>query len=148
MIDGYPLQNPRAAWRVYAGQAVIVSTDDSSLHMLNHVGTAIWTAADGGTDVDAIAERVCAAFEVDRAQARSDVVRFIESLVERGLLEVLDEPCPLDDRVRKPAAVEASSSRPPYEPPTVRSEAVFETTALGCMKTSLTGCAAAQQKVS
>ena len=146
MIDGYPLQNPRAAWRVYAGQAVIVSADDSSLHMLNPVGTAIWTAADGGTDVDMIVGRVCAAFDVDPAPARSDVVELIQSLVDRGLLEMLEEPRPPDDRVPTPAAVSARSPRQPYEPPTVRSEAVFETTALGCMKTSLTGCVAAQQK--
>jgi hypothetical protein len=92
--DAYPEQNPRAAWRVYEGEAVIVSPEDSTLHTLNSVGTVIWEAADGRTAMEAIIGRVCDAFEVDRATAARDAAGFVESLCRRGLLTLLDTPRP------------------------------------------------------
>jgi hypothetical protein len=95
MVDEYPEQNPRAAWRVYDGEAVIVSPEDSTLHTLNAVGTVIWESADGRTAMEAIVARVCDAFEVDRATAARDAAAFVESLCRRGLLTVLDTPRPV-----------------------------------------------------
>jgi coenzyme PQQ synthesis protein D (PqqD) len=92
--ETYPEQNPKAAWRVYDGEAVIVSPADSTLHTLNAVGTVIWEAADGRTAMDAIVGRVCDAFEVDRATAARDTAAFVDSLCRRGLLTVLDVPRP------------------------------------------------------
>jgi hypothetical protein len=90
--DGYPIQNPRAAWRVYEGEAVIVSPEDSTLHTLNAVGTLIWEAADGRTALEAIVGRVCEAFDVDRATAVRDATTFVELLCRRGLLTIQDTP--------------------------------------------------------
>jgi len=90
--DGYPEQNPKAAWRVYDGEAVIVSPEDSTLHTLNAVGTVIWEAADGRTAMEAIVARVIEAFEVDRATAARDAAAFVDSLCRRGLLTVLAAP--------------------------------------------------------
>jgi hypothetical protein len=92
--DDFPEQNPRAAWRVYDGEAVIVSPEDSTLHTLNPVGTVIWEAADGRTALEAIIGRVCEAFEVDRATAARDATIFVEQLSRRGLLTVLASPRP------------------------------------------------------
>ena len=92
MPERYPEQNPRAAWRVYDGEAVIVSPEDSTLHTLNAVGTVIWEAADGRTPIDTIVARVCDAFEVDTVTAARDTVVFVESLAQRGLLTVREAP--------------------------------------------------------
>jgi hypothetical protein len=92
--DDFLEQNPRAAWRVYDGEAVIVSPEDSTLHTLNPVGTLIWEAADGRTALQAIIGRVCEAFEVDRATAARDATIFVEQLSQRGLLTVLASPRP------------------------------------------------------
>ncbi len=94
MPDDFLEQNPRAAWRVYDGEAVIVSPEDSTLHTLNPVGTLIWEAADGRTALQAIIGRVCEAFEVDRATAARDATIFVEQLSQRGLLTVLASPRP------------------------------------------------------
>jgi len=96
--DGYPAQNPRAAWRVYEGEAVIVSPEDSTLHVLNPVGTLIWEAADGRTALATIVGRVCEAFDVDRVTAVRDATTFIDLLRQRGLLTVLQHPDPPADR--------------------------------------------------
>jgi coenzyme PQQ synthesis protein D (PqqD) len=92
--DGYPAQNPKAAWRVYDGEAVIVSPQDSTLHTLNAVGTLIWEAADGRTALETIVGRVCEAFEVDAATAARDAAAFVDALTRRGLLTMLDAPRP------------------------------------------------------
>lgn len=90
--DGYPEQNPRAAWRVYDGEAVIVSPGDSTLHTLNPVGTLIWEAADGRTALETIVARVVESFDVDRDTAWRDAAAFVELLCRRGLLTMLDAP--------------------------------------------------------
>lgn len=92
MPDAYPVQNPRAAWRVYEGEAVIVSPEDSTLHTLNPVGTLIWQAADGRTALDAIVGRVCETFDVDPATAARDAAAFVELMQRRGLLTVHETP--------------------------------------------------------
>jgi hypothetical protein len=92
--EACPEQNPRAAWRVYDGEAVIVSPEDSTLHTLNAVGTLIWQAADGRTPLGAIVARVVDAFEVDADTAARDAACFVEHLCRRGLLTILDAPRP------------------------------------------------------
>lgn len=94
MPERFPEQNPKAAWRVYDGEAVIVSPEDSTLHTLNAVGTVIWEAADGRTGMEAIVARVCEAFEIDIATAARDTAAFIDSLTQRGLLTLLEAPRP------------------------------------------------------
>lgn len=88
MRDTYPLQSPRTAWRVYDGEAIVLSSDDSTLNSLNAVGTMIWESADGKTPVSAIVARICDEFEVDREQAEHDALAFIARLRERGLLSL------------------------------------------------------------
>ena len=92
MAERYMLQNPQAAWRVYDGEAVIVSPEDSTLHTLNEVGTVVWEAADGRTPLGAIVARICARYDVDTPAAERDLEAFVEQLRERGLITVLDAP--------------------------------------------------------
>jgi hypothetical protein len=88
MPEAYLTQSPRTAWRVYDGEAVVLSPDDSTLNTLNAVGTLIWELADGKTPVSAIVARICEAFDVDAKQAERDALAFTLKLRERGLLTV------------------------------------------------------------
>ena len=90
MADRYLTQNPKMAWRVYDGEAVIICPDDSTLNTLNAVGTLIWEAADGKTPVSAIVARISQEFDVEAEQAERDSAVFIEKLCQRGLLMVSD----------------------------------------------------------
>ena len=90
MADQYLTQNPRTAWRVYDGEAVILRPDDSTLNSLNAVGTLIWEAADGKTLVSAIVARISEEFDVEPERAERDVTAFVETLCQRGLLIVSD----------------------------------------------------------
>ena len=92
MAERYPAQNPRAAWRVYDGRAVIITPEDSRLHTLNEVGTLVWEVADGRTPIREIVVRVCREFDVTAERATADVETFVAELVGRGLLTIGDAP--------------------------------------------------------
>lgn len=142
MRDRYLAQNPQAAWRVYDGEAVIISPEDSRLHTLNAVGTLIWQAADGKTAVSGSLARICEEFEIEPERAERDLYAFIEHLCERGLLEVSESPQEGpewkmamdkgDDTILQRRGDQ--TVRRLYEPPMILSEEIFETTALACGK--------------
>jgi hypothetical protein len=81
----------RVAARKVGTEMVVMSADDSSLFVLNEVGTAIWEAADGRTSIDAIAEAICQEYDVDPMTARRDVEEFVEALAAVGVLSTSDE---------------------------------------------------------
>ena len=92
MAERYLGRNPQTAWRVYDGEAVILLAEDSTLNTLNPVGTLIWEAADGKTALSAIVARICEEFEVEQTQAERDALAFIETLCQRDLLIVSENP--------------------------------------------------------
>lgn len=95
MSTRYIARSPRLAARTLGGEKVILSAEDSSLHILNEVGTAIWEAADGRTPLDQIVERaVCAQYDVDPATARRDAEEFVAALVAQKIL--LESEGPLE----------------------------------------------------
>jgi len=81
----------KLAARKVGGEMVILSAEDSSLFLLNEVGTAIWEAADGRRSIQAIADALCAEYDVDRATALADVTEFIEALAAAGIVSLSDE---------------------------------------------------------
>ncbi|HEV3061116.1 MAG TPA: PqqD family protein [Vicinamibacterales bacterium] len=82
----FVVRGDRLAARKVGGEMVILSADDSSLFVLNEIGTAIWEAADGRTSLHAIAEGVCQAYDVDRETALRDVEAFVSDLAAAGVV--------------------------------------------------------------
>ena len=82
----YVSRGQRLAARKVAGEMVILSADDSSLFVLNEVGTSIWDAADGYRSIDDIVDGVCREYDVDAGTARRDVETFVDALVAAGVL--------------------------------------------------------------
>lgn len=92
LLARYPLQNPNHESRVIDEEAVIVAPETNHLHSLNPVATFIWKRADGQRTLDSIAEEVWQRFEVERDQARQDVVRFAIKAERLRVLLLLDSP--------------------------------------------------------
>jgi hypothetical protein len=91
----YLTQSSDIASRTIGEDTVIMSTLDSTIFMLNSVGTAIWNAADGVTPLSRIIqERVCAEFDVTDGQAFADAQEFIDELSKHGILLISDTPVP------------------------------------------------------
>jgi len=82
----------RLAARKVAGEMVVLSADDSSLFVLNEVGTTVWEAADGRTSTDTIADALCREYDVDVETARRDVEEFVDALAAAGVIVTTPEP--------------------------------------------------------
>jgi Coenzyme PQQ synthesis protein D (PqqD) len=87
MKNAIVARGTRVAARKVAGEMVILSADDSSLYVLNDLGTAVWEAVDGRTPLSAIVDAVvCREYDVDRESALRDLQEFVDGLVSHGVL--------------------------------------------------------------
>ncbi len=71
------------------GETVLVPVrekmgDLGSLYTLNSTATAIWELLDGRRDVAAIRSRIVKEFEVEEAQAESDIISVLADLEKIG----------------------------------------------------------------
>jgi len=89
----YLTQSADIAARTLGDETLIMSTLDSTIFVLNSVGSAIWNAADGTTPLSRIIqEHVCSEFDVTDDQAAADAREFVDRLVKHGILFVSDAP--------------------------------------------------------
>jgi hypothetical protein len=79
-------KSPQIDHRTIGGEAFIITAADSKIHSLNAVGSFVFDLCDGKTGIETIVRAVVAEFEVDEAQARSDVEAFLASLEQRGMV--------------------------------------------------------------
>lgn len=87
MNDVVVARATRVAARKVAGEMVILSADDSSLYVLNGIGTAVWEAVDGQMPLSRIVDEiVCRDYDVDRDSALRDVQEFVAGLMSHGVL--------------------------------------------------------------
>lgn len=99
MSDVFFARTGKLAARKVAGEVVILRADDSSLYVLNPVGTAVWEAADGRTPLGAVVRDViCRDFDVDPETALRDASEFLAALTAQGILRTSDQPLPARDQ--------------------------------------------------
>lgn len=79
-------RNTKILWRELDGEAVLLNPKAGCSYNLNHVGTLIWKMLDGSHTAEQIAAAICEAYEVEYAQALSDVETIIAELSENALL--------------------------------------------------------------
>ncbi len=71
-------------------EAFLFDPQGGGVKLLNPTGALVWRLLDGDHDAAAITGAVCAAWpEAAPAAVGADVVRFLESLLEAGLAEVV-----------------------------------------------------------
>jgi hypothetical protein len=97
MSDVYVARADRLAARAVAGEMVILKADDSSLYVLNGIGTAVWQAADGGTLLSGIVDDICDEYDIDRETVLHDVTMFVDALVSHGVMRTSPEAMVGDD---------------------------------------------------
>jgi hypothetical protein len=69
------------------GEPALLDTATGSLHVLNNVGAAIWSALDGTRSTEQIVAELSATASADRGRVQADVEEFLRSLGQLGLLE-------------------------------------------------------------
>lgn len=91
MIDSKQVfsKKMKVPWRIIDNEAVIVDLQGNCVLQLNDVGRYIWELIDGAAHVAAIVDSIVDEYEIDRDAAHGDAVRFIGTLVEKGLIHAV-----------------------------------------------------------
>lgn len=71
-----------------ADTSVLLDIDSGYFFQLNRTGTAIWALVSEPRSLGAICDQLAGEFRVDPETCRTDVVEFVEELLERGVLEI------------------------------------------------------------
>ena len=70
------------------GEAVLLNAQTGRYYGLNDVGTRIWTLVAEPTPVADVVEALKDEYDVDPVQLEGDILRFVEDMVARRLVEV------------------------------------------------------------
>lgn len=79
---------PTLATRESEGELVVVLPEQGKFMVLNATGARVLCLSDGTRTLREIVDTLAAEFAVDQAQVEGDVLRFAQTLVDRGALHV------------------------------------------------------------
>ena len=77
---------PQVMSRIVGDETVLLDLASGVYFGLDGVGKRIWESVEKGNSLDQAAAAIVSEYDVDEAQAQTDVLEFASSLVERGLL--------------------------------------------------------------
>ena len=78
------------AFREIEGEIFVVSSRTGGGHLLNEVGTFIWSKLDGSATVDELTRAVTEKFDVDIDTAKTDTRLFMEDLSDAEIVAECD----------------------------------------------------------
>jgi hypothetical protein len=70
------------------GEAVLLETGSGRYYGLDEVGTRMWSLLQLHGEIEAVCRALLAEYEVQEARLREDLLQFVETLAERGLLRM------------------------------------------------------------
>ena len=76
--------------RMFQNESVLLNLDSECYHGLDDIGSRMWQALSQSENIQGAYESLLLEYEVDGATLQKDLEAFIENMVERGLLEVID----------------------------------------------------------
>lgn len=74
--------------RAVGNELVLLDLAKGTYFTLDEVGSAAWRHLESGLTLDAIADAICAEYEVEREVVMTDLERLLSDLEAAGLLEV------------------------------------------------------------
>jgi hypothetical protein len=84
-------RSPQTANRMFEGQMLVITTDDSMLHRLNEVGTFIWEFLEKPHSIDEICKAIELHFKgFDSSLGSQDIIRFVGEMKTKGLVTTPD----------------------------------------------------------
>ncbi|MHB0914319.1 MAG: PqqD family protein [Thermoleophilia bacterium] len=81
-------QAGNAISREINGEVVLLTPEDSRVHVLDEVGSRIWSLFSGEADVGAIASAIASEYEVTAETAEADIIEFAGKLRDLGVIKV------------------------------------------------------------
>jgi hypothetical protein len=73
-------------WREIDGEVIALEARGSTYLAANSAGTLLWRALVEGSTREGLADELVRAYGIDRERAAADADRFVDALVEQGLL--------------------------------------------------------------
>ena len=80
------IRNPKVAFRVIDGEAILLTPHNSMIHTFNTVGTTIWKLLDKEKKISELVSAVKDEYEVKLKEAEQDVLEFIEQLYQKKMV--------------------------------------------------------------
>jgi hypothetical protein len=81
------LREGAVAWRAIDGEIVALEVESSTYIAANRTGGVLWQRLTEGATEQALVAELMSRYDIEAAQAQSDVAAFLAALAERGLLE-------------------------------------------------------------
>ena len=81
-------RNEKTASRVLAGEAIVLTPQNSKIHSFNETGSRIWELLADEPTVKEVVAQIRSEFEVGEEQAQADVIAFLEELAAKGMVTV------------------------------------------------------------
>ena len=78
-----------AVFREINGETVLLTPENSTVHVLNEVGTKIWSLTEKPITVQSIVGAIIEEYDVSPEVLHKDVKRFISELISKGVLQEL-----------------------------------------------------------
>jgi hypothetical protein len=84
----FPQRETRLSYRTIGDETIILDSKiNKQVHQLNEVGSFVWNLCDGKNNVEQICESICHEYDVQPAEAKSDIENLLRQFIEKGLLE-------------------------------------------------------------
>ncbi|MFH0790394.1 MAG: PqqD family protein [Candidatus Omnitrophota bacterium] len=96
ILKAIPVKNKNIAWRTINGETVIVILDKNpsekeSLYNLNQTATKIWLLVNGRNSVKEIVDKILDTYEVNDAEAESQVKHILKTLFKAAALDFIEK---------------------------------------------------------
>lgn len=72
------------------GEVAIMAIDSGKYHSLNETGSRIWNALEQPLAVANLCESLASQYQVEEEQCRSDVLLYLQDMIDERLIEVSD----------------------------------------------------------
>ena len=83
-------KTPEAVSKVIGQEAVIILPAAGEVKVLNEVGSRLWELVDGQRTIAELAAQICDEYAVTFEQAEADALDFIQRMLERKLLVLVE----------------------------------------------------------
>jgi hypothetical protein len=80
-------QADSAVSREINGEVVLLTPEDSRVHVLDEVGSRVWTLCADAVSIDSLASAIASEYEVDQETAARDIIDFVDRLVGLGVVK-------------------------------------------------------------
>ena len=87
-IEHNVIREPNTVSRTVDGEAIVITPENRTIHVLNNVGTKIWELVKEKKKIEDIVEQIRQEFKMDQGLVRKDVLEFVEKLHKKQMLEV------------------------------------------------------------